>query len=83
MKKSDAKPRLFRWMLLLQEFDIEIRDKSGAENMVVDHLSKIEGPIDSFLIRDNFLDEHLNFSRASVVQFRASRHIMRPNRTSV
>ena len=30
----------------------------------------------------NSLD-HLNFSRASVVQFRASQHIMRPNRTSV
>ena len=27
--------------------------------------------------------DHLNFSRASIVQFRGSRHIMRPNRTSV
>ena len=33
-------------MLLLQEFDIEIRDKSGAENVVADHLSRIEGPVD-------------------------------------
>ena len=46
-------------MPLLQEFDIEIRDRSGAENVVVDHLSRIEGPVDSLPIRDNFPDEHL------------------------
>ena len=27
MSKKDAKPRLIRWVLLLQEFDMEIRDK--------------------------------------------------------
>jgi len=59
LKKPDAKPKLIRWMLLLKEFDIEIRDRSGVENVVVDHLSRIKGPIHSLLIRDNFLDEHL------------------------
>ncbi|GJZ16675.1 reverse transcriptase domain-containing protein [Tanacetum coccineum] len=37
--KQDAKPRLIRWILLLQEFDIKIRDKRGAENLAADHLS--------------------------------------------
>ena len=42
LKKVDSKPRLIRCMLLLQEFDIEIQDRSGAHNLVVDHLSIIE-----------------------------------------
>ncbi|GJS02696.1 reverse transcriptase domain-containing protein [Tanacetum coccineum] len=37
--KQDAKPRLIRWILLLQKFDIEIRDKKGAKNLAADHLS--------------------------------------------
>ncbi|KAK1440276.1 hypothetical protein QVD17_06101 [Tagetes erecta] len=41
MEKKDAKPRLIRWILLLQEFDFEVRDKKGCDNVVADHLSRI------------------------------------------
>lgn len=59
LKKPDAKPRLIRWMLLLQEFDIEIKDRSGAQNLVADHLSRIERGLDPLPIRDDFPDEQL------------------------
>ena len=42
MTKKDAKPRFIWWVHLLQEFDVEIQDMKGYENMVVDHLSRLE-----------------------------------------
>nr|GEU87448.1 hypothetical protein [Tanacetum cinerariifolium] len=44
LSKQDAKPRLLQWVLLLQEFEILIRDKKETENLVADHLSRLENP---------------------------------------
>ncbi|XP_010559014.1 PREDICTED: uncharacterized protein LOC104827536 [Tarenaya hassleriana] len=58
LSKKDAKPHLIRWILLLQEFDLDIRDKKGAENEVADHLSRLELP-EPLPIDDNLRDEHV------------------------
>nr|GFC02428.1 reverse transcriptase domain-containing protein [Tanacetum cinerariifolium]GFC03029.1 reverse transcriptase domain-containing protein [Tanacetum cinerariifolium] len=62
--KQDAKPRLLWWILLLQELNIEIRDKKGAENPTVDHLSRLENPHQGNLVgletNDSFPYESLN-----------------------
>nr|GEY25062.1 reverse transcriptase domain-containing protein [Tanacetum cinerariifolium] len=42
LNKQDAKPRLLRWVLILQEFDITILDKKGSENLAADHLLRLE-----------------------------------------
>ncbi|GJX14544.1 reverse transcriptase domain-containing protein [Tanacetum coccineum] len=58
----DAKPRLIRWVLLLQGFDIEIKDKEGVKNLAADHLSRLENPdLGTFTedeITDEFPDKH-------------------------
>ena len=51
MEKKDAKPRLIQWVVLLQEFDLHIIDRKGAENPVADNLSRLENVLDDPLIR--------------------------------
>ncbi|KAM1557152.1 hypothetical protein ACFX10_040615 [Malus domestica] len=57
--KKEAKPRLIRWMLLLQEFDIEIKDKKESDNVVADHLSRLVREEEDFPISETFPDEQL------------------------
>ena len=60
MEKKDAKPRLIRWVLLLQEFVLHITNRKGAENPVDDNLSRLENILDDPLpIDDSFPDEQV------------------------
>nr|GFA51649.1 reverse transcriptase domain-containing protein [Tanacetum cinerariifolium] len=57
--KKDAKARLLRWILLLQEFDFKVIDTRGAENYAADHLSRLENPYENDKeLRSIFLPIH-------------------------
>ncbi|CAN6687765.1 unnamed protein product [Malus baccata var. baccata] len=81
LTKKEAKPRLIRWILLLQEFDIEIQDKKGSENVVADHLSRMVHNEESLPILETFPDEQLLSIKVSapwyadIVNFLVSKRI--------
>nr|GEY65203.1 reverse transcriptase domain-containing protein [Tanacetum cinerariifolium] len=62
--KKDAKARLLRWIILLQEFDFKVIDTKGAENYTADHLSHLENPYENIFdpkeINETFPLETLN-----------------------
>nr|GFC25238.1 reverse transcriptase domain-containing protein [Tanacetum cinerariifolium] len=62
--KKDAKARLLRWILLIQEFDFKVTDTRGAENYAADHLSRLENPYENVFdpkeINETFPLESLN-----------------------
>eukprot|EP00253_Pinus_taeda_P005467 PITA_05467 len=57
--KPVTNARIIRWLILLQEFDITIKDRPGKENPVADFLSRIPKSIETAAVEDQFLDEHL------------------------
>ncbi|KAH9698193.1 hypothetical protein KPL71_023923 [Citrus sinensis] len=61
LTKKDAKARLIRWVLLLQEFDLEFKDKKGTENVVADHLSRLhfDTITEPLILNESFPDEQL------------------------
>ena len=59
-KRKTLKPRLIRWVLSLQEFDLHIADRKGAENPIADNLSMLENILDDPLpIDDSFPNEQI------------------------
>ena len=82
LTKQIAKARLIRWVLLLQEFNLQIKDKTGVENVVADHLSRLTIAHDTHSppINDEFHEEsvmHLKKapSYAHIANFLATREI--------
>ena len=62
LTKADSKPKLIRWIILQQEFDLVIQDKKGSQNLVADHLSRLvneEVTLKELETRDEFPDESL------------------------
>ena len=59
LSKQDIKPRLTRWILLCQEFNLTIKNKKGVENVVADHLSRLvpKSTSNGLPIGDSFPDE--------------------------
>lgn len=67
--KKDSKPRLIRWVVLLQEFDLETNDEKGVENLVDDNLSRLADEVQSHAtegINESFLDEQILLITSSV-----------------
>jgi len=79
LSKKDSKARLVRWILLLQEFDITIKDKKGTENVVADHLSRLTTdsrfditPIDDYFPNESLFSISIVPWFANIVNFHVS-----------
>jgi len=59
MNKPITNVKITKWLLLLQEFNITILDRSGKQNTIADFLSRIQNDNNNVPVEDNFLDEYL------------------------
>ncbi|GJY25778.1 reverse transcriptase domain-containing protein [Tanacetum coccineum] len=73
--KKDAKARLLRWVLLLQEFNFKVVDTKGAENLAVDHLSRLENPHKDVLENKN-INEHFPLETLGVISSQEAADIL-------
>ncbi|GJY55853.1 reverse transcriptase domain-containing protein [Tanacetum coccineum] len=69
--KKDTKARLLRWVLLLQEFDFKVVDTKGAENLMADHLSRLENPHKDVLENKN-INEHFPLETLGVISSKST-----------
>ncbi|GJU42625.1 reverse transcriptase domain-containing protein [Tanacetum coccineum] len=67
--KKDSKARLLRWVLLLQEFDFNVIDTKGAENLTADHLSRLENPYEN-VVDPKEVNEKFTLETLNMVTFR-------------
>nr|GFA01009.1 hypothetical protein [Tanacetum cinerariifolium] len=72
--KKDAKARLLRWVLLLQEFDFKVLDTKGVENLAADHLSRLENPYKNVLVPKG-INETFPLETVSMVTFRGDSNV--------
>ena len=57
--KPITNDRITRWLILLQELDITIKDRPRKENLVADFLARMPKPVDTVAVEDQFPNEHL------------------------
>nr|GFA77031.1 reverse transcriptase domain-containing protein [Tanacetum cinerariifolium] len=74
--KKDAKARLLRWVLLLQEFDFDVVDTKGAENLAADNLSRLEKPYENVLDPKE-INETFPLETLSTVTFRDAHELVK------
>ena len=68
MGNKEAKPRLIIWVLLLHEFDLAIKDKKGCDNVIADHLSRVEKTI----VKEEEMEVAENFQMSSYFNYHSN-----------